>query len=149
MQQFRFSLSRVLEWRRQELLVKEDALARMNAERLSLERSRQATSDEEHQLARQAVEATSLFAQELAAFDAYRLFLQDRRRDLVRRLTQCDDRIARQREEILEARRQVKLIERLEQRQKEEWHREWNHEQESLAGELFLARWNGRAISRA
>ncbi len=148
MQRFRFSLSRVLEWRRQELLIKEDSLARMMAERLSIEKSRQATVEEEHLLARQAVEATSVFAQELAAFDAYRLFLQDRRRELAGRVAQCDDRIGHQREEIVEARRQVKLLERLQLKQQEEWRREWDREQESVAGELFLARWTGRASSR-
>ncbi|MFN0170856.1 MAG: hypothetical protein ACKV22_30925 [Bryobacteraceae bacterium] len=147
MQRFRFSLSRVLEWRRQELMIKEDALGRMTAERISIEKARQATVEEEHRLARQAAASTSVFAEELAAFDAYRLFLQDRRRELAGRVAQCDERIDRQRQEIIEARRQMKLLERLEQKQREEWRREWDHEQESVAGELFLARWNSRPSS--
>src|ERR1039458_7519716 len=57
----------------------------------------------------------------------------------------CEQQVAAQRQKVLEAQRQCRLLEKLEQRRHAEWRREADREMESLAAESFLARWNRQA----
>ena len=53
----------------------------------------------------------------------------------------CETRIGRQRERVVQAERAWKLLDRIRERDLEEWTYEMNREQEATAGELYLASW--------
>ena len=79
-------------------------------------------------------------AGDLWALAAYRQRLMAELQALDRR--RGAKQVAAQRQKVLEAQRQCRLLEKLEQRRQAEWQREADREMESLAAESFLARWN-------
>jgi len=64
---------------------------------------------------------------------------------LALRRVACERQSAAQRQKVLEAQRQCRLLERLEHRRHAEWRRAADREMESLAAESFLARWHRQA----
>lgn len=66
--------------------------------------------------------------------------LKDEDRRLAESKRRQEQQIASRREALLEARRRLRLLERLKERCWEEWRREQEQEIESLAAETFLAR---------
>jgi hypothetical protein len=61
-------------------------------------------------------------------------------RDFDNQERRCEARIIEQRNQVMEARRQFELLDRLRQKLYEEWRAAGNKEQEELAAELFLAK---------
>jgi flagellar export protein FliJ len=142
MKRLEFRLERVRDFRRQQLELEETKLEKLHAERrelhaesLRLEREAAAT--------RSSLMATiSVEGFELAAADRYLRHLANARKRHTEKLTAFDARLRKQQEAVLEARRRLRLIEKLEARQVSDWKREADREQENLSAELFLAQWN-------
>ncbi|MGH9721621.1 MAG: hypothetical protein ACRD8O_15545 [Bryobacteraceae bacterium] len=141
MRKFQFELSRILDWRRRQLEVEETKLAPLLAEQRAIETERAATEREETEANVAIATVHSTTGEELAAFDAYRLYLKDVRKRIESRLANCANSIEKQRQAIVTARRQVRLLERLKERRRNEWQAAADREQENLAAELYLARW--------
>lgn len=141
MEPYRFSLARVLDWRRRQQQIEEEALAALLAERHALDRARLDAEREASRLRAEPREDGSHVASELAAAADYRQVLRRRSAQLLRQREQCGSRIAAQRERLLEARRRVRLLERLEAAQRRQWEAAFAREQETLATDLYLARW--------
>jgi flagellar export protein FliJ len=141
MERFRFSLARVLDWRRQQQQCEEEALAALLAERHALDQARQDVDREASRLRAEPREDGSHLAAELAAAAGYRQVLRRKAAQLLRESEQCAARIAAQRARLLEARRRVRLLERLEAAQRRQWETALSREQETLATDLYLARW--------
>jgi hypothetical protein len=142
MRAFRFPLRQALAWRRTQLEVEEDKLRRLAAalEELALAAVK---LDLVKARAEQSVrQAAALDAGDLWALAAYRRRLIAELRDLARRRRECEAQIAAQRRCVLEAQRQCRLLEKLEERRRAEWQLAADREMESLAAESFLARWN-------
>lgn len=144
MKRFAFPLEGALRWRQRRLELQESRLRSLAAERDAI-RERigqigQARRRAEQELLGQA----SIRAEELAALEAYRLRLARERVRLQQAETDCEGRLAAQRERVLEARRDVRLIEKLKERRLAEWQAEADRELEALAAEVFLARWGRR-----
>lgn len=142
MKRFEFPLERVREWRLSELDMEMAAaaalaleLSRITAERQAIEREREAAE-------RSILAASSVSAAELAALDAFRLHAENAAAEADRRRQDCEQRIVRQRRRILEARQRCELLSRLRQRSLAAWRSGLQREEEALAGELFLARFN-------
>ena len=57
------------------------------------------------------------------------------------KLANWQERASKQQREMLEARRRVRLIEKLKDKQFQAWKSEADREQENLSAELYLARW--------
>jgi flagellar export protein FliJ len=139
MKAFQFRLQRVLEWRaagveRQRLRV-QNLLQELESLSLLIEKVRGEMS----------LHASGIVpGTELATFARYRERLT---RELVRvtdRRRVCSEQLRIAREELMQADRNLKLLERLKEKRLEGWKREFDHELESLATEAFLARWPGK-----
>jgi len=144
MRAFEFPLRRALEWRRTQLELAEEQLRRIAAEleelalaavKLDLVKGR----------AEQAVrESRAVEAGDLWALAAYRARLIAEQQALARRRRECEQRFAVQRQKVMEARRQCRLLEKLRESRRAEWRIAMERETESLAAESFLALWSRR-----
>jgi flagellar FliJ protein len=145
MRTFEFPLRRVLQWRRTQLELEENKLRQLAAKleemalaavRLDLVKGR----------AESAVrQAAIVEAGDLWALAAYRQRLIAELQALALRRAECEREVAAQRRKVVEAQRQCRLLEKLEQRHQAEWVQEADRELESLAAESFLAQWNRQA----
>ncbi|MGA2136248.1 MAG: hypothetical protein ABSH50_28490 [Bryobacteraceae bacterium] len=141
MRAYVFSLGRVLSWRRTELELEENRLRRMAAVLLELDHAAHRL-ELARERAEQAVrQAPSTQAADLWALAAYRDRLLAESRTLAERRKIAEAQLAAQRRKLLEAQRQCRLLEKLDQRRREEWRAEADREAESLAAETFLAGW--------
>jgi len=142
MRSFEFRLRQALAWRRTQLTIEENKLQQLTA---GLEEIRLAAVRVELAKGRaeQAVrEAGIVDAGDFWALSAYRGRLLAELEALARRQRELQQQIAAQRQRLVEAERQCRLLEKLEARRRAEWQAEMDREVESLAAESFLARWN-------
>jgi flagellar export protein FliJ len=142
MKRFEFRLERVRDFRRQQLELEEAKLERLDAERQELEAESARIESETVRTRDLLMVTTSAEARELAAADLYLRHLADVRKRHDEKVAGFQARIHKQREAVIEARRRVRLMEKLEQQQLSDWTAESDREQENVASELFLARWN-------
>ena len=142
MRAFEFPLRRVLEWRRTQFELEENKLRqlaatleelRLAAVRLDLVKGRAEVAVRQSAV----VEACDLWA-----LAAYRQRLIAELKALALRRTACQREVDAQRQRVMEAQRQCRLLEKLEQRRRAEWSRAADREMENLAAESFLALWN-------
>jgi len=144
MQSFRFPLERILSWRRNEFEAEEAKLGQLVAEQKRLEEARREMLAARDRAGSQLLAAGSLDGGDLAALGGFRARLE---RDLeanARRRQEAGERLAAQQARVIAAHRRVRLLEKLRQRQLDEWRTGWNRETENFAGEAFLARWRAR-----
>ena len=140
MKRFEFSLETVRRWRREQAGVEELSLRQLLAEKQRVAAARAQIERESAQTVRELLGQTTVGSLELESQDSFRLYVRGRIRDFDHQEKQCDEKIAAQRERVLEARRQAELIERLRQKAWTEWRAAGNREQEEMAAELFLAK---------
>lgn len=140
MKRFEFRLERVMEWRRTRLEIEITELGRLTGEAQAIDRRRQQVEAEREAAERSLVGSASVEAQQLAALDSFRTWAHHERDRLLRLRAECEERIAAQRQKVLEARRDCRLLERLREKRLSEWEAEFSRELENLAGELYLAR---------
>jgi len=141
MRAFVFPLRQALKWRGTQLEVEENKLRQLAAslEEMALAAVRlDLVKDRAEVAVRQSavVEASDLWA-----LAAYRQRVIVELQALAQRRTECERQAAAQRGKVLEAQRQFRVIEKLEQRRLAEWQVDADRELESLAAESFLARW--------
>ena len=148
MKRFEFRLDRVLEWRQTELDLELAGLGRLTAEAQAIDRRRAEVEAERSAAEQSLVSSTTVEAQQLAALDAFRAWALQERVRLVQARTACETRIGEQRQRVLEARRRLRLLEKLKGTRKSEWEAEFSRETENLAGELYLAR-RARPVARS
>jgi hypothetical protein len=145
---FRFSLQRVLDWRRTQMELEEARLRQQAAAIADLDRAR-AELEAEGIAAEIAVrEWSPLRGSELAALGSFRVGvrLKEGRIAALRAARERD--LAGQRQAMLEARRRYRLLERLRDRRLEEWRAAADKELEDFAAEGYLARWSHGAGPR-
>jgi hypothetical protein len=145
MRAFKFPLRQALKWRMTQLELEENKLRQLAG---SLEEV--ALAEVKLDLVKGRAEGTvrqaaAVEAVDLWALAAYRERLIAELRALALRRIECERLLAVQRQKVLEAQRQCRLLEKLEQRRHAEWQREADRELESLAAESFLSLWNRRA----
>jgi len=138
---FRFRLEKVLDWRRARLELEEMNYRRHAAILAEVDRQ-----DAEVQSAAQTAEQrvrewTPVAGFELDALDAFRLHAQRKRKDLAANRAEALRRLAAQQAVMLEARRNLRLLERLKERRLAEWRAALDKETEETAAESYLAHW--------
>lgn len=141
MQNFRFPLDRVLSWRQKQLEGEQARLVLLVAEQERLEATRLAILAAWEWAGRQMLAAGSMDGSDIAALGGYRARLEREREANERQQKDARERIVGQRMRVVEARRRVRLLEKLRLRKLDEWRVAWNREIENFAGEAFLARW--------
>ena len=141
MRPFEFPLRRALEWRQTQLELAENKMHRLAAE---IEEMALAAVKLDMVKARAEVavrQAAVVEARDLWALAAYRQRMLAELQALALRRAVCEKQLAAQRQKVLEAQRQCRLLEKLEQRRHAEWRKAADREVETLAAESFLARW--------
>jgi flagellar export protein FliJ len=141
MNRFHFPLEKVRDFRRRQLELEEAKLEALHAERqaLAAESANLARETEQTRLSLMVTGVAE--AQDLVASDLYLRHLSAVKKRLAAKLDDWQARADRQQQAIVEARRRVRLLEKLEERKLREWRAGVDREQENLASELYLARW--------
>jgi flagellar export protein FliJ len=138
---FEFKLARVRDFRRQQLEVEESKLETLFAERQALEAESARLETEAGGIRRLLMVTGSAEAQELVAADRYLRYLAAEKTRHAARMADWGERARKQEAILVEARRGVRLLEKLEEKQLAEWNAEADREQENLSADLYLARW--------
>jgi hypothetical protein len=144
MTSFHFRLQKVLDWRRTRLALEEANYRRhakilANIDRQDAELAAAAQSAE-----RQVRAWNPLAGLDLDALDAYRLRTKNQRKELAATRTEAVKRLAAQQAQMLDARRKVRLLERLKERRLADWQAAFDQEIEQTAAESYLAQWRRR-----
>ena len=140
MKRFQFPLDRVRRWRSEQASFEELKLQQLRAELDRLAAARAASEAEAAETAQQVLSQPRIDPVELTTLETYRMHLRRRIYELDNLIDQCASKIARQRERVIEARRQFELLDRLYQKAWNEWSAAVNKQQEELAAEMFLAK---------
>ena len=141
MSPFRFRLQKVLEWRK----------ARLDLEEMNYRRHATILAEVDRQAAevrasgvtaeREVREWTPVAGLELDALGAFRLRVKGKEGELAATRAEAVKRLAAQQQVMLEARRKLRLLERLKERRRGEWRAAVDKETEETAAESYLARW--------
>jgi flagellar export protein FliJ len=139
MKRFEFRLASALKWRELQLQQQREQLSRAlgdeQAAREALDRFRK-----ERDAAREAVRSDALIdGTEMRALSAYLLGCEPRERALLQRLAAATRAAAEQRQKTMAADRRVRLIEKLEARQRAEWNAAADRHVETMAQETWTA----------
>jgi hypothetical protein len=140
MKRFRFPLERVRQWRMEQAALEETKLEQLGAERDRLKAAKRQAEADALESAREVLAQKSMEPFELTSLDSYRLHMRHRVREIEQLTSQCDQKIVNQRKRVVEARRQVELLDRLHDKAWNAWTAAAGKEQEDLAAEMFLAR---------
>ena len=141
MKRFAFRLARVRDFRRQQLEVEEAKLEVLFAERKQLDAESSRLESEASSTRRSLMVTGSAEAQELAAADHYLRYLAAAAKRQAANMADWRERARKQEEAMVAARRRVRLLEKLEDKQLRLWTAEADREQENLSAELYLGRW--------
>jgi flagellar export protein FliJ len=141
MKRFEFRLARVRDFRRQQLEEEEAKLEVLRAERRQLEAESLRLENEAAGIRNSLMVTGSVEAQDLVAADRYLHYLAMEGKRQAAKMADWQERTAKQQQAMVEARRRVRLLEMLEEKQLRLWKEEADREQENLSAELYLARW--------
>jgi chromosome segregation ATPase len=148
MKRFRFSLERVHQWRQLRMDRELAELQRRFAVLHGVEQEEQKVRLQGRQAEGALDDAGSpgapVHSYILARLDVYRRSVRHRLSELSRRREEADREIALQRERLLDARRDVMLLDKLKDKSQRRWYQAHLREIETFAGEVYLARWAQR-----
>lgn len=142
MAQFHFSLEKVLRWRALELASEEAKLELLLREQLRLQTMRADLSAEKSNLDRSLDTLPDLRGADLRAVGAHAASLKRQADNLVKLVAKCHRDLSEQKKSYRAAKQRFRLLEELRARKIEEWRKEQDREQDTLATESFLASWN-------
>ncbi len=148
MQRFVFSLERLLELRTAQLDAENARLQALYSERAAIDAACRDLKESDRNAVRDVLAPGTVNGLELESLARYHEHVRRRLAGLAERGRDCEQRIEKQRGQVLALDRAKQLLERMKQKQWEEWKYEANKEIESTAGELYLAGWNRRARER-
>jgi flagellar export protein FliJ len=138
---FQFPLQKVLDLRARQLELEEAKLQRAAAALAVVDRERE-------DLLKGRADAEALVrgvaavpGEELAALGAFRTYTEGHAKRIAQRRAEAEKALEQQRSVMLEARRRLRLLERLKERRHEEWSAAAAKELEEIASESYLARW--------
>ncbi len=141
MRKFRFPLDKLLSYRRGRLSEQQATLDRLLAGKAALE-ARRAAIEREERLVMDALRRMMILgAENLLAVDGFRRFAALESARLVEEIRQFASRIEAQRAAVVEARREVEVLERFREKRLNAWRQEVDRETERQVAELVIARW--------
>lgn len=141
MKRFEFTLARARDFRRQQLDLEEASMQKLLGERQALEAEAARLESEVSRTRSSLMVTGSVEAWELAAANLYLRHLGVEQTRHAAKVADWQNRMRRQQEAVVEGRRRVRLMEKLEKKQRDAWQAGVDREQEALDAELFLARW--------
>jgi hypothetical protein len=141
MKAFRFSLDRVLHWHETTLKLEEMKVESLKA---ALRSARQTRDDLPRRRAATQLaigQAPVVLGRDIAELERFNGWTLREERRLTARMLELQHLIEEQIVVVTEARRRVRLVERLKDRRYESWKAEENRETENLAGEAAISQW--------
>ena len=143
---FKFPLQKVLDWRRTQLELEEIRFRQQSAAMAELDRASAQLNAAGQTAERRVRDWNPVAGGELAALGSFRLHVKLKETELARPRAECRKELGRRENVMLEARRRLRLLERLKERRLEEWCAARDKELEDLASEAYLAKWKRRAL---
>lgn len=141
MKAFRFPLERALDWRRMQLDVEQSKIQAIAARIQQLDTQRRGLSAERSLAEREVLHAKTIEGRDLARIAAFQLHVRNAELTITETRGRYEHELTAQREKLVEAQRQVKLLQNLRDKRMTRWSADLAREQEQFAGEAFLARW--------
>jgi len=141
MKNFHFPLERVLGWRRAELQRAEVLFKQQASVLAGIDREAAEAAAAERRMEIQVRTWRPVWGGDLAALGAFRLATQKREAVLEARRSEVQQELSKRHATMLEARRKVRLLERLQDRRLTEWRAQCDRELEQEAAEAYLAGW--------
>jgi len=138
---FRFRLERVLTWRENELSLAEAKAEQLSNSLIATERALSLALASRTDVQAKVTRDPTLTGAELRALEMARVWAVREEKRLTSRVLELQRSIVEHQRHLAEARRAVKLVERLKERQHGKWRAEADHEVEELAGESAIAQW--------
>ena len=146
MKRFAFPLERIRQFRKTQIDLEYAKLQRLFEEVRVLDASvasLHSTVDEARSpILASATKGQALYGSDLARIDDYQLYAKQQAEILGKQKQQLLKRVEAQRERLVEARKSFSLLDKLKDRALENWQQEYNKELETLASELYLAKFN-------
>lgn len=140
MKRFFFSLERVRLWRAGQVALEELKLEQLQEQAIRLREQKRGIETERTRSEREVLGQASVEPADLESLDAFRLHAKIKIRDIENREREVEALLARQRQRVIEARRDAELLEGLKRKALEAWQTESGREEETLATELYLAK---------
>jgi hypothetical protein len=141
MKSFRFSLDRVLGWRKTQATLAESKLERLRADLRAIRQEENDVVQRQSQVESETVRSISVFGADLGALESVRRWARSEGCRLAAAAASLETAIAAQDREVVEARRRVLLLERLRERRLAGWKADFERELAELAGESAIAQW--------
>jgi len=141
MKKFRFPLDKLLRYRRSRLAERQAELEKLLAGRAQVERCLAALEQEEQLVMDSLRRMPVLGADDLASADQFRRYAVAESARLLREVSEFASRIEAARQAVVDARREVEILERLRERRLNAWRQEVDRETEQQIAELVVARW--------
>jgi len=141
---FVFRLEKVLRWRQAKLDLEQFALSRLAAECARWNAMLSKLQDAQTRAEELTQTPAPVSGADLRALSSYREYLGQQRKAALERRRECETRMEEQRNRLLKARREHRLLEKLRQVRQAEWEAAVNREFETLAAETYLAGWTAR-----
>ncbi len=141
MKRFQFPLDRVRRWREEQATLEELKLEGLYGRFTALEDEKARAAEARASSEREVLGRPSIHSEELQALDAFRRHVRTKIGGIETRQRELTDEIQQQRARLMEARRRAELLERLKKKMFAEWRAAADREDETAAGELYLAKW--------
>lgn len=142
MKRFEFSLEHAMQWRRLRAGMERAKLEALYAELRLIDSQRKLLEEEEAAAHDQVKAQETVRAQQLFALDSFTRHMGNRKQRLESRRVDIFGQIAQQQVRLTGAQRDFELLEKLKLRKKAGWQTEFDREQEDLASEAYLAKWD-------
>ncbi|MCU1336570.1 MAG: hypothetical protein JWO19_2151 [Bryobacterales bacterium] len=142
MKTFRFPLQRVLEWRALQLRVEEEKLAGLQQQLASLLQLRDKLAAARNRSESQLFISGTAAGSDLQSWALYQVRLAKQQELVKTQLAQCERLILEQRQRLLKARTDHRVLEKLKERRWSQWVYLNDRELEGTANEVYLAKWS-------
>ena len=139
---FRFPLQRVLEWRALQLRVEEEKLAGLQQQLASLLELREKLAAERNRSQAHLFASGTAAGSDLQTWALYQARLVKQQELLKTQLLQCEKLTLEQRQRLLKARTDHRVLERLKERRWRQWVYLNDRELEDSAAEAYLSKWS-------
>jgi flagellar protein FliJ len=149
MKAFEFRLERIADYRRQQAELARNELQKLTmlVEQLTAERN--SLEQQGVDMRASTMSRSDLTGQDLMALSAYEDRLSRTVRQIENKKADVSEQVDKQRSVVLEAERNVKLLDRLRDRKFQEWQAESDRELDALAADSHMARLSAaRTVSR-
>ena len=141
MKQFQFSLENAMHWRHLRADMERAKLESLFTELRNLDGQKSLMAEEEAASHHLVKNQDTIRAHQLFALDRFTRHLSTRREQLESHRVDLFGRIAQQQVRLISAQRDFELLEKLKVHKKEDWQTAFDKEQEELASEVYLAKW--------